>query len=251
MRAIRTAGRLLLLGAWLPAALIALWWWRGDQARSAFFPPASDVLRRFGQVWLGAALRDELLPSVRNLAEGVGVALLVGVSVGVLIGLLPVLGLLVEPFLQFLRAMPGIALLPALLLLVGVGDTSKVTLIAFGSLWPILLNTVDGVRSIAAGVRQTARSYRITPANVLVRVVLPGAFPQISIGIRLSLSIALVLMVGSEYYGATHGVGYYILQSQQQFQTVDMWTGVVLLGILGYLISVGYGLLADRLLRWR
>lgn len=246
-------GKLLriVVGVWLPVAIVAGIWVYTTAKPSPFTPPLGVVINRFFTVWFGPGFITDVVPSLRNLLFGFLIALVVGVLGGVLLALLPVVELVVDPFLQFLRALPGIALLPMLLVMFGTGDFAKVALIAFGATWPILLNTVDGIRAIAPQVIDTARSYRVTRTNFFLRVILPGAFPQMSVGIRLSLSIALVLMVGSEYYGALQGIGAFVLNAKQAFRIADMWSGVILLGIIGYLLSVGYGLLEERVLRWR
>ncbi|WP_110588195.1 ABC transporter permease [Microbacterium suaedae] len=240
-----------LIKAWLPLSLVAVWAVGSTAAPSPFFPPLRIILERFWTVWLGEGFVEHVLPSLLNLAIGFAIALVIGIAAGSLLALMPTAALLANPFLQFLRAMPSIALLPVALVLFGTGMEARVALIAYGAIWPILLNTTDGITSIHPGVRQATRSYRFTRANTYFRVLLPGSFPQISLGIRLSLSIALVLMIGSEFYGAINGIGAYVLQSQLMFRTADMWSGVILLGLLGYLLSTGYGYVEDRLLRWR
>ena len=241
----------VLVAVWLPIAVLAGIWLYTTTVSSPFFPPLGTVFERFGAVWFGPGFVEHVLPSLQNLAIGIILAVVFGIGIGVALALMPVVELLLDPYLQFFRALPGIALLPLLLMALGTNDVSKVILIAYGTFWPVLLNTVDGVKAISPEVRQTARSYRFTRWNVLTRVLLPGAFPQISIGIRLSLSIGFVLMVGSELYGATRGIGFFVLESKQTFRTADMWSGVILLGVIGYLISIGYGRLEGRLLRWR
>jgi len=240
-----------IVGAWLPIGLVTLWWFGTAGAISPFFPPLEIIMQRFVHVWLGEGFVSDIVPSMANLVIGFGVGVLLGLVGGIVLALVPLIEIVVDPVLQFLRAMPGIAMLPLLIMILGTSDFSKILLIAYGAFWPVLLNTVDGVKAIAPELRQSATSYRVTRANVLFRVILPGAFPQASIGIRLSLSIALLLMVGSEYYGALHGIGHFVLEAKQVFHIADMWSGVVLLGIIGYLLSVAYTLLERRLLRWR
>lgn len=239
------------MAAWLALVLSAAWWHRSVVHPSPFFPPLPTILESFAHTWFGAGFVDDIVPSMTNLFVGFAIGVLLGLALGVGLALLPLLELMVDPLLQFLRAMPGIAMLPLLLMIVGTGEVSKIALIAYGTFWPVLLNTVDGVKAIALEVRQTARSYRVTRANLLWRVILPGAFAQASIGIRLSLSIALVLMVGSEYYGASQGIGHYVMESMQTFRLVDMWSGVILLGAIGYLLTIVYDRVERRLLRWR
>lgn len=243
--------RRLLLGAWLPAVLVAAWWFASEAAGSPFFPPLSAILDRFAELWLFDLLGVHVAPSLRNLALGFTAAVAVGVTAGVVLALLPTVELVIDPVLQFWRALPALALLPLLLVMAGLGTTFKVLAIAMGAVWPVLLSTIDGIRAIDPEVRRTSRVYRLSAGTVLWRVLLPGALPQIAAGVRTSLGISVVLMVGSELYASSSGIGYFVLQSQQSYAITAMWSGVILLGIIGYLLNLLYGLLERRLLRWR
>lgn len=241
----------VLISAWLPVTLVAIIWAATVLQPSPFAPPPDVILQRFASVWFGDGFVTDVLPSLRNLFAGFAIALVVGVLGGAFLALVPVVEYAIHPFLEFLRALPGIALLPILLVMFGTGAEGKIILIALAAVWPILLNTIDGIRSINPLVLESARSYRITRLNYLFRVILPGAFPQMSVGIRLSLSICLVVVVGSEYYGSLEGIGAFVLNAKEMFRIADMWSGVLLLGILGYVLSIGYSAFEDRMLRWR
>lgn len=243
--------RALLIAIWLPVALVALWWWASESLQSPFFPPLRAILERFATQWLGSGFLEHAVPSLTNLLVGLVIAIVLGIALGTFLGLRKGVEETVSPVLHFARSLPAIALLPVMMVLFGTGPFSKTVLIFWGAFWPVLLNTIDGVRLIPPQISQMTAVYRVTPANRLFRVTLPGAFPQISIGITLSISIALVLMIASEIYGSTQGIGYVVLTAQQSFRTVDVWAGVLLLGILGYLFSKGYSLLETNLLRWR
>lgn len=243
--------RQIALSSWMPVVAIGITWIVTTQSPSVFFPPVPAVLESFVETWLGDGFITHVVPSLTNLAVGFAIAVVVGVGLGLLLSALPLAHALVNPYAQFLRALPGVALLPLLLMLMGTNSASKIVLIAFGAVWPILLNTIDGIALIPKEQREAAASYRVRPLDVVGRLLLPGAFPRITVGIRLSLSIALVLMVGSEYYGATQGIGFYVLQAKQTFRTDEMWSGVLLLGLIGYLLSTAYGLIERRILRWR
>jgi ABC-type nitrate/sulfonate/bicarbonate transport system permease component len=126
-----------------------------------------------------------------------------------------------------------------------------VALIAVGVFPPILLNTIDGVRSIDPLYLDTAQAYRISRTRRLTHVVLPAAAPKIFAGLRISLSIAVILMVISELIAATNGVGFRILQAQRQFKMVDLWAGLVVLGAMGAGLNAVLALIERRILRWR
>ena len=170
---------------------------------------------------------------------------------GVPLGLSPVLRRLAMPHIEYWRAMPPPALLPiSVVLLHSIGNSQKVSFIAFFCLFPVLLNTVDGVRSIDPTLLDTARSFRVPVADRIRRLVLPAALPQIVAGMRNSLALAVIMMVLSEYFAATSGVGYVLLISKNTFQLVPMWAAIVLIGLLGYLLNALFLLFERRALAW-
>lgn len=243
--------RLLLLELWLPVLLVAAWFVGSASSKSPFFPSLSRILTSFVDTWFGPGLVEDVVPSLSNLAVGLIVAVVVGITAGLVLALFPFAAEVADPFLQFFRAIPALAVLPALFILSGTGPSGKMAAIAFGAVWPVLLNTLDGIRSIDPSIKLVARSYRISSALLIFRVLLPGALPQITVGIRTSLAIGVVLMVGSEMYVSTSGIGHFVILAQQTFATADMWAGILLLGIIGYLINLGYGVIERFLLRWQ
>jgi ABC-type nitrate/sulfonate/bicarbonate transport system permease component len=146
--------------------------------------------------------------------------------------------------------MPPPALLPISIVLLGIFDKQKVALIAFFCLFPILLNAIDGVRGIEPTLMETARSYGIPWRETVRRIVVPAAMPQIVAGMRTSLSLAVIIMVLAEWWGSTSGVGYVLLISKDTLQFTTMWSAILLIGLLGYLLNLVFGLWEKRLLAW-
>jgi ABC-type nitrate/sulfonate/bicarbonate transport system permease component len=136
------------------------------------------------------------------------------------------------------------------LLLLGIGPEMKITLIAYGTVWPILLNTADGVRAVDPVIIDVASSYRVRRRDRLMYIVLPAASPQIVAGMRSALSIGITVIIFSEMVGSTNGIGFQILSAQRSFAVPDMWAGIVLLGILGYLLNLAFRGFELYLLRW-
>lgn len=235
---------------WLPALLVAAVWLVTVRRHSFFFPPLPDILRAFRELWLFDRLGSDALPSVLNLIAGLLLAAVLGIGLGLLLGLAGRLYDAARPVLEFLRAVPGIALVPVALVLLGTGDGMKAALIAYGTVWPVLLGTVDGVRSLDPTVVAMADSYRLPRGQRLLRVVLPGAAPQILAGARVSVALGVVLIIASEYTASTHGIGYLQLQSQRTFDIPEMWASLLLLGLLGYASNLAFRALELRLLRW-
>lgn len=248
-RLARHAGTVLLELA-VPVVLVAAWWLGSSGSTSLYFPALSDSLSSLWHVWLTADLRPDVVPSLEHFALGLLIAVAVGVLGGLVLGAAPGVADAFAPVLDFLRAIPGVALLPAALLLLGIGPAMQVSVIAYGTVWPILLNTADGVRSLDPLVCDVARSYRIGWATRLLRIVIPAASPQIVAGIRTALSIGITVIVFSEMVGSAGGIGYEILQAQQSYQIPQMWAGIILLGILGYLLNLAFRLFERLVLRW-
>jgi ABC-type nitrate/sulfonate/bicarbonate transport system permease component len=246
---VRRLGALVLSLAVPTAAVAAFWIW-SERAGSFFFPPASEIARYFGELWLFDRVAADVLPSLARMFAGYGIAAVLGVAVGTALGLSRTLRTATDPVVQFLRALPPPALIPFALLLFGAGDASKVFIIALGTVWPILLNTVDGVRGVEPQQLEAARSYQIPARARLARIVLPAASPRIFAGLRTSLSIAIILMVVSEMVASDNGVGYFVLESQRSFAIPEMWTGIVLLGVLGYLLNRLFLAVESRVLFW-
>jgi ABC-type nitrate/sulfonate/bicarbonate transport system permease component len=230
-------------------ALAALWAWSA-RANAFFFPPLGDTLRTFREVWLFDRVGSDLLPSLLRMTAGWLIAVVFGIGLGVPLGLSAALRRTLSPVVEFGRAIPLPALIPFALLTLGFGDASKVFLVALACVWFVLLNTVDGVRGIDPLFEETARVYGIGRLRRLRSVVVPAALPQIFAGVRLSLPIALVAMVVSEMAASSNGLGFFVLQSQRSFAVADMWSGIVVLGILGYVLNVLALAVERRVLSW-
>jgi ABC-type nitrate/sulfonate/bicarbonate transport system permease component len=235
----------------LPAILVAAWWFASAGSVSFFWPPLETILRAFPTTWTKDPILHDVLPSLARLAVGYLIALVVGVAAGTAIGSSRTLRALCEPALEFFRAIPPPVLIPVIALFAGyTGWTAKVVTIALGCLWPILLNTVEGVRSVDEVLRDTARSYRLGRLTTLEHVVLRGASPRIAAGARQALSIGVILMVISELFGANRGLGAAIVQFQRSFAVPQMWTGIILLGLIGVALSGLFRLVEHRTMAW-
>lgn len=243
-------GALLALGVlWEVVALLV---------KSPFFPPLTKVLARFAQLWfsgpptslfLTERVGADLAPSLLRLFGGWALGVVLGILLGVAIGRSRVFGDFVEPIIHFARAIPPPALLPVFFILIGIGDDMKISLIAFAVLWPVLLNTIDGVRSVETLQLDTARVFEFSRAKVFFGIVLPSAAPKIFAGLRVSLAVALIVMVISEMTSSS-GIGYNVVIAQRSFRMLDMWAGIIVLGIIGYVLNALLALVESRVTRW-
>ncbi|MFC7260513.1 ABC transporter permease [Streptomyces lutosisoli] len=240
----------LLFVVALPAVLVVVWWLASDGSTNPFWPPLRTILKTFPDVWTADRLKTDVLPSVLRLSAGYATAAVVGVALGTVIGSYRRVRAVCEPVLEFLRAVPPPVLVPVIMLFAGIGDTMKIVVIASGCVWPVLLNTVEGVRAVDPVMTETARSYGITGVARLRSLVLRSASPQIFAGLRQALSIGIILMVISEMFAASDGLGFTIVQFQRSFAIPDMWTGILVLGLLGFLLSVVFQVVERRVLGW-
>ena len=247
--------RSVLLVVGLPAVLLTAWWVLTDGSTSYFNPPLRTIVGTFGETWFGSPFAEsrfvqDVVPSVLRLLAGYGIALVVGVVLGVAIGSSRALRAYAEPVLEFFRAIPPPVMVPILMLFLGIGTSMKIVVIATGCLWPILLNTVEGVRGLDPVLRDTARAYRLGRAATVRHLVLRGASPQIVTGARQALSIGIILMVISEMFAAKDGLGFSIVQFQRSFAIPEMWSGVILLGVVGVLLSLVFRAVTNATLSW-
>lgn len=234
----------------LPIVLVVLWWALSLGSTNFFVPKPVQLFNIFGDVWFGERLQRDVLPSIGRLLIGVGVSIVAGIALGLLIGSVRLLRQLTEPALEFLRAIPPPVLVPVLLIVMGTGDDMRIAVIIFGCIWPVLLNTIEGVRAVDGVLNDTCRVYGITGAARMRYLVLRSASPQIMTGVRQSISLGLILMVISEMFGASSGLGHAIVQFQRTFSVPEMWTGIVLLGLLGVILSLIFQFTEKRVLRW-
>jgi ABC-type nitrate/sulfonate/bicarbonate transport system permease component len=225
----------------------------------SFFPSPITIAKRMYDLWLTGPASHlflthtataNILPSIGRMLGAWLVAVVLGVSFGVLLGRVQWLLDFVDPLIQFFRALPSPTLIPIFIVIFKIGTSMRLAVIVFGVVWPILLNTIDGVRSVEPLQLDTARVFRLTRLERLRLIIIPAATPKIFAGLRVSLSMAIILMVISELIGGTDGIGYLLSSAKESFQIPDMWASIVLLGILGYVANALLVLVERRVLAW-
>lgn len=230
--------------------IFAAVWVAVGSNRSYIVVPVPDMLKRFVSVWTSDHLTSDALPSLRRLFLGYFASVVISVSLGFLLGMSRRLRLACLPVMAFVRAIPPVALLPIFLVVFGVGDVMRISIIIFVCCWPILLNTIDGLSELDETMLAATRAYHITGADRLFRVLLPAISPRVLAGMRTSLSLAVLLLVASEMLASDGGIGFFLFNAQQAFQLADMWAAVILLGLLGYVLNIVFSVVERRLLRW-
>jgi ABC-type nitrate/sulfonate/bicarbonate transport system permease component len=238
---------------------VAAWQLWASGHHSPFFPPPSAIVARMYHLWFSGPASHvflthdatgNILPSLGRTLAGLAIATVIGVPLGIAIGRSRAISGYLEPLLQFGRAVPVVTMAPVFLALFKIGTQMEVATIAFGTIWPILLNTIDGASSVDPVQAETARAFRLSRGQRLTRLIIPSAMPKIFTGFRLSLSLALILMVFSELVGSSNGIGYEMLNAQNSFDLSLLWCTIVLLGILGYLLNVLLSGVERVLLSW-
>ncbi len=243
-------GESTLYALGLPLALIGLWAAWATATSPKFFPTPAELFDAFIDTWVGESFFTDVVPSLSRLGVGIIASIAVGIAVGTLVGLSRALRELVEPIFEFFRAIPPPVMIPVITVILGATDSTKVIIIVLGAVWPVLLNTIDGVRGTDSVMKETARSFRITPFQRLWSLVLPAAMPRIMTGIRQAMSIALILMVISEMSNTSAGLGNRIVYFQRNYLVAEMWSGIALLGLVGVLLALIFGIVERRMLRW-
>ena len=214
------------------------------------FPRMSAILATWWDLIVSGELLGELVPSLWRMFAGYFVGVALGVLVGLLMGYVRFFYTLLEPITEVLRPIPSPAYLPIVILFLGIDDEMKIFMIAFASFFPVLLNTYSGVRSVDPVQLQTARTFGVSGWNLLWQIVLPASSPYIFTGMRVSLAVALIVMVISEMVAASSGIGYFILSAQRGFKIREMFAGVLTLAALGYILNRLFLMIENRVLAW-
>jgi len=179
------------------------------------------------------------------------IAAVLAVSVGLILGYFPFAHSLLETLIELLRPMPSVAIIPVAMLLLGIGNGMIVAVTVYASMWPILINTIDGVKHIDPVLVQTGRTFGLGPWRLLRRVILPAASPSIVTGLRISLAIALILVTTAEMIAGGKGLGFFILDEERLLRNSNMYAGIIVDSLLGYFLNRLFFLLEARVMRWR
>lgn len=243
----RTPGIILII------VLLALWQF-AVTARlidTPSFPKVTDIFSRWAEMMVSGDMLEALVPTLRRVAVGYVVAVGLAVPLGAMMGSNRFFFNLFEPVTELLRPIPSAAYVPVAILLLGVGDSMKVTVIAVACFFPVLLNTYGGVRGCDRILIDTGRTFGYGSMARLRKVVLPSALPDILTGMRISLGIGLIVTIIAEMLGGNDGMGYLILNSQRVFRIPEMFAAIFMLGAVGYLLNLAFVRVESYVLRWR
>jgi NitT/TauT family transport system permease protein len=248
--------------AWLGSAaqrsiaigvLLAVWETlpRLNVVDATFLPPLSQVLQAWWNLAVSGQLAQHIEASLIRSLSGFGLAIAVAVPLGLLIGWYKPVATLLNPVLELFRNTAALALLPVFVLILGLGETSKIAIILYGCAWPILLNTISGVRTVDPLLVKSARSLGLPPVRLFAKVVLPAAVPTIFTGIRLAGAYSILILIAAELVGAKAGLGYLITYAQFNFDVPDMYAGIITISGIGLVINQLLVVLERRFSTWR
>ncbi len=240
------------------AAVVAflLLWELGPQyllesSRAVFLPPLHVVLEALWDLVRTGQLQEHLTASLTRSAIGFGLAVVVGVTVGIAVAWYEGLRELLTPLLELFRNTAALALLPVFTLLLGIGELSKVSIVAYAAFFPVLLNTVAGVRTVDPLLVRAARTLGLSNLQLFAKVVLPSAVPTIFTGIRMAGTASILVLIAAEMVGAKAGLGYLIVNAQSSFQIPQMYAGILTVSVFGLVVNTALVRLERRFSRWR
>jgi len=247
-----TVARGRALGYALVASLLLLW-----EAASVmqllnpfYFPPVHQVAQSLLDAALDGRLAGAILTSLGRGFSGFLLAAVLGVALGAMAGRHPAVRQLIDPLLELLRPLPAPAIIPVAILLLGIDNSMKVFIIGWACFFPILINTVDGVRSVPPALVETARNFGLTYGQSLLTVVLPAAAPVIFTGLRISLAVMLILTVVTEMVAGSNGIGFLLLEAERTFRIADMYGFIFALAMVGYGLNRLFLVVDRRVLAW-
>ncbi|MEV6275570.1 ABC transporter permease [Nocardia sp. NPDC051832] len=255
-RALTAAGQLAwrLTKPFLAIAAFLLLWQFAPAAGlvdEVFLPPFTVVAEAFADLVRSGEMWNHVSTSLGRSVTGFGIALLIAVPLGIAIAWYKPVSELLNPILELFRNTAALALLPVFVLILGIGETSKVALVVYASSFPILLNTITGVRTVDPLLIKSAVSLGLKPIRLFQKVILPAAIPSIFTGLRMAAASSILVLLAAEMVGARAGLGYLITAAQQNFQIPNMYAGILAISLLGLTFNGLLVTLERRFSRWR
>jgi len=251
----RVGGALLTASSKVVAILALLLFWetapRLGLVDATFLPPFSEVAAAWVELVGNGQLATNAQASLVRSFSGFGLAVLIAVPLGLLIGWYKPVANLLGPLLEVFRNTAALALLPVFVLLLGIGETSKITIVLYACTWPILLNTISAVRGVDPTLLRLARSMDLSGIRLFQKVILPASVPTVFTGIRLAGAVSILVLVAAEMVGAKAGLGYLINASQYNFAIPQMYAGIITISAIGVTFNQILVALERRFTSWR
>lgn len=242
-----------ILGGTAVILFLALWEWAGTSGaiNPLFTSSPSRVINAFVRLSQEGELGHDVVVSGLEFVYGFGLAILVGIPFGILMGWYRTFNAILDPFVNFFYATPRVALLPLMIIWLGIGINSKICIVYLGAVFAILINTITGMHALDEQLIKAARSFGASDMQIFKTIAMPGSVPFILGGIRLGLGHALIGVVVGELYAATAGVGYLIAVAGNTFQTDKVFVGVVIIAVAGMVITAVFKRIEEHFESWR
>ncbi|PWV94293.1 NitT/TauT family transport system permease protein [Paenibacillus cellulosilyticus] len=240
----RSIAIVVLLAVWEIVPRVGL-------VQATFLPPFSKVAEAWWALFTGGDLAVHFQASIGRSLLGFGLAIAAAIPLGLLIGWYPKVAEVLNPLLELFRNTAALALLPVFTLILGIGETSKVALVFYSCSWPILLNTINGVKNVDPLLIKSAKSMGLGSLRLFQKVILPASVPTIFTGIRLAGAYSILVLIAAEMVGAKAGLGYLINYTQFNFQIPEMYAGIITISLLGILFNQLLVTLERRFSSWK
>jgi len=249
----RRAGATILRASAALVVFLAIWELapRLGLADPVFLPPVSTVAGTFVGLLADGTIAAQVGTSLARAGAGFSIAVVVAIPAGLVVGWYARAAQYLSPFLEVFRNTAALALLPVFILVLGIGETSKVAIVVYACFFPLLLSTITGVRTVDPLLVRSARSLGLGSAALFTKVVLPSAVPTIFTGVRMAATGSILVLIAAEMVGAKAGLGYYITYTQFNFQIPVMYAGIVTIALVGVAVNGLLVLVERRLMRWR
>ena len=239
-------------GFFLLVLLLCLWETsaRLHWVESPNWPPISHIISALGRsLWAGELL-EASISTLYVTFVGFSVGVILAVIVGILMASVRSVDYLLEPVVELCRPIPISSIVPPLILLLGIDNKLKIFVVAFATFFPVLVNTVYGVKAVSPTILEVARTFQRRRSAILLRVVLPASLPYISAGMRVALALALIVTIVAEMIAGSSGIGYYLLVTQYAMRAEEMYAAILFLAIIGYALNALFVWFERRLLPW-
>lgn len=243
----------VILALTLPAILLAAWQYASgaDLLSPVFFPAPLRAFSALYTSFVNGTVWAPLSATTIRMVQGWLVACLLGASLGALIGTSVRARAYLNPMLEFIRPFPASAIIPAAILIFGYSNTMTVFVIAFGSVWPVLLSTLHGFSTIEPRLKEVSDTLELSTAEYVRKIALPSTLPDMFTGLRISLAIALILAVVVEMQAGSPGLGHSLLLAQRMFKSPDVYAGIIILGLLGLVTGWLLSALESYVVAWK
>jgi sulfonate transport system permease protein len=240
------------LGLLLPLAVAAAWELavRLGWSNGRLVPPPSVIFTEFAELWRAGELQRHILVTTGRVAAGFGVGVVAGTLIGAIAGYSPLVRRLIDPTMQALRAIPSIAWVPIFVLWFGIFETSKITLIAVGVFFPVYLGVMGAIMSVDRKLVEVGRAFRLSPAAMVRRILLPAVLPHYVIALRSGLGLGWMFVVAAELLGASEGLGYLLVDGQQLGKPAEIVAAIVAFAVIGKITDSLIVLASAPFLRW-